>query len=130
MELGEKPLGVAPEELQSGRRVKTQEDFMTDNRKMPPDNSGAHPDPGEKLVKVFDAEQESEVLVVSGLLESAGIEHDVTSTDAAQNIYPGVGGSIILVREDQAEEARRIIDAYRRSDDTAEIDISGETLTN
>jgi hypothetical protein len=103
---------------------------MPDDPKTPPEETRQRPDPTEKLIKVFDAERESEVLVVSGLLESAGIEHDVTSTDAAQNIYPGVGGSIILVREEQAEEARRIIDAYRQSDQTAEIDLSGEKLAN
>jgi hypothetical protein len=101
---------------------------MADDLKPPADKTQDRPDPTEKLVKVFDAERESEVLVVSGLLESAGIDHDVTSTDAAQNIYPGVGGSIILVREEQAEEARRIIEAYRQSDETAEIDISGGKL--
>ncbi len=106
---------------------------MADDLKAPLDNSKERPDPTEKLVKVFDAERESEALVVSGLLESAGIDHDVTSTDAAQSIYPGVGGSIILVREEQAEEARRIIDAYRQvdeTDETAEIDVSGEKLAN
>lgn len=82
------------------------------------------PDPNEKLAKVFDSEQESEALVVSGLLESAGIDSTVTSTDAAQNIYPGVGGSIVLVREEQADEARRIIAESKQ--DTAEIDISAE----
>lgn len=84
------------------------------------------PDPNEKLVKVFDAERESEALVVSGLLESHGIDNDVTSTDAAQNMYPGVGGNVILVREDQADEARKIIESYQQSDDTAEIDLSEE----
>lgn len=84
------------------------------------------PDPNEKLVKVFDAERESEALVVSGLLEANGIDNDVTSTDAAQNMYPGVGGNVILVREDQAEEARRIIADYQQSDATAEIDVSEE----
>jgi len=44
------------------------------------------PNPQEKLVKVFDAERESEALVVSGLLESAGIDNDVTSTDAARTV--------------------------------------------
>lgn len=73
------------------------------------------PDPNEKLVKVFDAERESEALVVSGLLEANGIDHDLTSTDAAQSMYPGVGGSVILVREEQAEEARRIIESYREA---------------
>ncbi|MBV8476845.1 MAG: DUF2007 domain-containing protein [Acidobacteria bacterium] len=85
------------------------------------------PDPNEKLVKVFDAERESEALVVSGLLTANGIDNDVTSTDAAQNMYPGVGGNVVLVREDQAEEARKIIAAYQQSDETAEIDLSEES---
>lgn len=98
---------------------------MADDTK-PQQQVRQRPDPKEKLVKVFDAERESEALVVSGLLESAGIDNDVTSTDAAQNLYPGVGGNIILVREDQAEEARQVINAYRQTEETAEIDISGE----
>ena len=84
------------------------------------------PSPREKLVKVFDSEQESEALVVSGLLESAGIDSDVTSTDAAQDMFPGVGGSVILVREEQADEARRIIEEYRQSDEASEVDFSEE----
>ena len=84
------------------------------------------PSPREKLVKVFDSERESEALIVSGLLESAGIDSDVTSTDAAQDMFPGVGGSVILVREDQADEARRIIEEYRQSDETAEIGLNEE----
>jgi hypothetical protein len=86
------------------------------------------PNPDEKLVRVFDTEQESEALVVHGLLESSGIDSDVTSLDAQQDILPGVGGTIILVREEDADEARRVIAAYRRApgdDETAEIDISG-----
>ena len=39
------------------------------------------PDPNEKLVKVFDSEQESEVLVVKGLLDSVGIESDMAARD-------------------------------------------------
>jgi len=82
------------------------------------------PDPNEKLVKVFDAGQESEALVVKGLLESAGIDTDMTALDASQDTFPGVGGTIILVREKQAEEARRVIEEYRRapgSDDELEV---------
>jgi Putative prokaryotic signal transducing protein len=94
------------------------------------DRSAARPNPNEKLIRVFDTEQESEALVVSGLLESAGIECDITSLDAQQDILPGVGGTIIMVREEDAAEARRVIEEYRRapasaeSDETAEIDIS------
>ena len=82
------------------------------------------PNPNEKLVKVFDTEQESEALVVRGLLESAGIESDITSLSAQQEILPGVGGTIILVREEDADKALRMIDEYRQApgdDDTADL---------
>jgi Putative prokaryotic signal transducing protein len=72
------------------------------------------PNPNEKLVRVFDTEQESEALVVRGLLESAGIDSDITSLDAQQHILPGVGGTIILVRDEDAAEAQRLIESYRR----------------
>jgi hypothetical protein len=86
------------------------------------------PQPQEKLVRVFDAEQESEVMVVCGLLESQGIDADVTSLDAQQDILPGVGGTVILVREEDAAKARQIIEEYRRApgeEDTADFEITG-----
>ena len=46
-------------------------------------NKEQRPNPNEKLVRVFDTEQESEALVVRGLLESAGIDSDITSLDCA-----------------------------------------------
>ena len=83
------------------------------------------PDPNEKLVKVFDTEQETEAIVVNGLLESAGIDSDLKSIDATQETFPGVGGSMILVREEDAAEAEKIIEAYRKlpplDDETADI---------
>jgi len=83
------------------------------------------PNPNERLVKVFDSEQEAEALVVQGLLESAGIESDLRGIDAAQNTYP-IGGVEILVRQQDAKEAEKIIESYRESptiddDETAEI---------
>jgi hypothetical protein len=83
------------------------------------------PEPNEKLVRVFDAEQESEVMVVRGLLESQGIETDVTALDAAQDILPGVGGTIILVRAEDAAKANQVIEEYRRApgDDNSDIEI-------
>ena len=87
------------------------------------------PDPNEKLVKVFDSEQESEVMVVKGLLESAGIDADITALDAPQQTFPGVGGTILLVREEDLADARALIEAYRAKpadDETAEVDISEE----
>ena len=88
------------------------------------------PNPNEKLVKVFDSEQETEVMVVKGLLDSAGIDSDMTSVDAVQDLFPGVGGTVLLVREEDAAEAERIIETYRNAsidDETAEI--SGEPGT-
>jgi hypothetical protein len=70
-------------------------------------------EPNEKLVRVFDSKEESEAMVVRGLLESSGIPCIITSPEAAQDIFPGVGGTIILVREEQAQEAREIIAANR-----------------
>jgi len=49
------------------------------------------------------------------LLESAGIESDLKSIDAVQTVYPGVGGTVILVREQDAPDAEKIIEAYRQS---------------
>jgi hypothetical protein len=87
------------------------------------------PEPNEKLVKIFDTEQENEALVVKGLLESAGIDSDLKSIDAVQDAFPGVGGTVLLVREEDAPEAGRIIEAYRQlpplDEETADIDISG-----
>jgi len=92
------------------------------------------PNPNEKLVKVFGSEQESEALVVKGLLDSAGIDSDLTSASLLQEAFPGLGGMLILVREEDAEEARRMIAEGRRSstqlaaddDSTAEIAIIEE----
>ncbi len=69
----------------------------------------------DDLVEVFDTQQESEAMVVRGLLESAGIEALMSSLDAPQDVLPGVGGVIIRVRAEQAEEARGMIEDYRRS---------------
>jgi len=90
-----------------------------------PETMNPAPNPNEKLVKVFDTEQESEAIVVQGLLESAGIETDLKAIDAAQDALP-IGGVTILVREEDAAEADKIIESYRQSpplddDETAEI---------
>jgi len=91
-----------------------------------PANPTPQPEPNEKLVKIFDTERETEAIVVQGLLESAGIDSDLKSIDAVQDAFPGVGGTVILVREEDAEEAGKIIESYRQlppldDDETAEI---------
>jgi len=80
------------------------------------DTTRGRPDPNENLVKIFDTEQESEAMVVKGLLDSVGIDANLTSTDAGQETFPGVGGIIILVRSEDAEKARRIIEESQRRD--------------
>ena len=72
------------------------------------------PDPNEKLVKVFDSEQESEALVVKGLLDSAGIENDLKSGSFLQDAFPGLGGMIILVRGEDEEKALSLIAESRQ----------------
>jgi hypothetical protein len=78
------------------------------------------PTPNSDLVRVFDTEQESEAMVVKGLLDSAGIEALVLSLDAQQDILPGVGGVVVQVAADRADEARELIDTYRNQPTTDE----------
>ena len=80
----------------------------------------------EELVSVFDTIDETEAMVVQGLLESNGIETMRTNLDAPQDVLPGVGGIVIRVREEDAEEARTIIDAQRNAPPDAEESNSTE----
>ena len=82
----------------------------------------ARPDPNEKLVRVFESEDETEALVVKGLLESASIDSEIAPLSLTQYAFPSVGGTIILVREDDAETARRLIAEYRRGESDADED--------
>jgi len=74
-----------------------------------PSGDARCPDPNERLVKVFDSEVESEARIVKGLLDSAGIDSDLASASLSQEPFPGLGGMIILVREEDAEAARTLI---------------------
>ena len=71
------------------------------------------PNAGPELVEVFDTAQESEAMVVHGLLTSAGIESMVMNLEAPQDVLPGVGGISVRVNPADEEEARRIIEDYR-----------------
>ena len=99
----------------------------------PQSQAGPAPSPpsaDEPLVEVFGTKEDSEALVVQGLLDSAGIDSVIVSLDAPQEVLPGVGGVVIRVAADKAEEARRLIEEYRTSaeqagdEDEAE-DVSG-----
>jgi Putative prokaryotic signal transducing protein len=95
----------------------------------PGKNPKETPNPNEKLIRVFDTDVESEALVVHGLLESAGVESDITALEAPQDILPGVGGTVILVREEDEARARQLIEDYRRSPseiESEEIDVNTE----
>jgi hypothetical protein len=88
------------------------------------------PNRNAKLVRVLDTEQETEAMVVRGLLESADIDCDVTSLDAQQDILPGVGDTVIVVREEDAAKARRLIEEYRRvpgDDEAIEAEVREES---
>ena len=85
------------------------------------------PEPNEQLVKVFDTEQESEAMVVQGLLESEGIESLITYLDAPQDVLPGVGGIIVQVREDQAERARQLMADSKADAAAAQTDLTEES---
>ena len=72
------------------------------------------PNPNERLVRVFDTEQETEAMVVRGLLNSAGIDSQFGDNENSPDVLP-VGGVSLLVREEDAQRAREIIDEFRRS---------------
>jgi hypothetical protein len=74
----------------------------------------ATPLPNEKLVRIFDTEQESEAMVVKGLLDSAGIDSQFGEAENSPDVLP-VGGVGILVREEDAPQARQLLEDYRRS---------------
>jgi hypothetical protein len=79
-----------------------------------------------ELVEVFDTMQESEAMVVHGLLTSAGVESVVANLQAPQDVFPGVGGISVRVNPAQEEEARRLIEDYRANpaseDDSLPLD--------
>lgn len=95
-----------------------------------PAGARSRPNPNQKLVKVFDSENDSEAIVVKGLLDSAGIDCDLTAAAMVQDTFPGLGGTIILVREEDADAARKLIDEYRRpsadADTAAEVEATEE----
>ena len=86
-------------------------------------------DPNSELVEVFDTQEETEALVIQGLLDSAGIESLMTNLDAPQDVLPGVGGVVLRVTPDVAEEALRVIEEYQNNPAT-EAEVSEEGPEN
>ena len=83
------------------------------------------PDPNEKLVRVFNSELESEAMVVRGLLDSVGIDSEVTGLENSPDVLP-VGGFAVLVREEDAAKAQELIVEYRRSPDEEQAETDDE----
>lgn len=79
-----------------------------------------------RLVAVFDTAWEPEAMVVRSLLDAAGIATAATGSEATPDVLPGVGGIVIRVHEDQAEEARRIIAEQHTTSPDDDSDLSGE----
>lgn len=74
------------------------------------------------LVVVFNSADESEVLVVKSLLEASNIEALMTG-EVPMDILPGVGGWVLQVPADQADDARRLIEAEGKQPLAAEVDV-------
>jgi hypothetical protein len=72
------------------------------------------PEPLEQLEAVFTTNNDSEALVVRGLLESNGIEVYMKTPEAPIQVFPSnatdLGRVRLLVRAERADEARRVID--------------------
>jgi hypothetical protein len=86
-------------------------------------NPNFKPEPIEdqrELISVFDTADETEAHVVQGLLETNGIESLLTNLDAPQDVLPGVGGIVLRVRPEDADEARSIIEEQRNAQPEAE----------
>ncbi|MGO9126157.1 MAG: putative signal transducing protein [Terriglobales bacterium] len=83
----------------------------------------------ESLVEVFGTKEDSEALVVHGLLDSASIDSVIVSLDAPQEVLPGVGGVVIRVAAEDAEAARRLIEEYRSSAEQATDDDEAEGVS-
>src|SRR5262249_43462892 len=67
------------------------------------------PHPNDQPADVFQTMQESEAWVVRGLLVDAGLEAEVLSREAPADVLPGVGGFVVRVPQEDAEEARGLI---------------------
>jgi len=87
------------------------------------------PNPDQKLETVFDTANETEAMVVQGLLESAGLECLVVSPDAPGEVMSGLGGVVLQVPAERAQEARRLIEEYRAGAASEEADEEPEAPT-
>ena len=93
---------------------------MTEDQREPdsPDldegDSPLSPQPDEQLEVVFTTNDDSEALVVKGLLEASGFQVAMRTPEAPIGVFPisssNLGQVRLSVRAEQAEEARRAIE--------------------
>jgi len=76
-----------------------------------------------ELVEVFSAPQDSEALVVQGLLEAAGIQSLLVADVGPQDVLP-VGGVVIRVAPEFAARARQVIAESQKVSDSEMLDQS------
>ena len=71
----------------------------------------------ENLIDIFDTNDDSEAMVVRGLLESSAIEVLMSSVEAPAGVLAFSNASLghmrLRVFESHADEARRVIEEYR-----------------
>lgn len=118
--MGQIRLQVPPSQVADAQRLVA--DYRRRNPEAPAaaaEESSGEGEPGAKLVDVFDTNDDSEVLVVKALLESGGMEVMIATPEAPAGVFPfsnvSLGRQRLLVLESQAEDARRVIEEYRRS---------------
>ena len=73
-----------------------------------------------ELDTVFETMEESEAMVIRGLLESAEIDALIVGENA-ENALP-VGGMAVRVPAEDAEEARNIISEYRANPPAEDVE--------
>jgi hypothetical protein len=70
------------------------------------------------VAEVFATMFQDEALVVKSLIESTGIQAEISSEhfiDVYPVFFPQEGGIKIVVSEEDAEDARAVVDQYRET---------------
>lgn len=78
---------------------------------------------GRELVNVFETMEESQALVIRGLLESADIDALIVGENAPDALP--VGAYYVRVPAEDAQEARNIVSEYRANPPAEDEDIDG-----
>jgi hypothetical protein len=70
------------------------------------------------MAEIFATMFQDEALVVKSLIESTGIEAEISSEhfiDVYPVFFPQAGGIKIVVQDEDEEDARAVVDQYRES---------------